>query len=458
MDPSGRPHAPRWMRWIVLCAISLVCFGQYFVYDSITPLGTAMKEQLSFSNAQYGLLFSYYSIPNVLFFMVIIAGVLVDRIGLKASGIIYASLCVAGAAITALGASPALPSVLGPAYGWLEHAFAPDYSASLKTMLAGRVIYGLGAEAILLVNNKVLARWFNGRELALAFGLNLAVMRLGTFAALNLESIVASWTSLSGALWFATGIMFAGLALFFVYLALERFASKRFDLTSVSIAPAEKFVLQDIFRFDTSFWLITLLCVTFYSAVFPFQAYAPDILVQKFGVDPQRAGSYASMLIVGTMIFTPIFGWLVDHRGRRATLMTWGSLLLIPCHLLLGFTNFPPVILMFVVGITLSLVPAALWSAIPMMVKESRLGTAFGFVGYVQNVGLMLFPWIAGKLADAHSSRIVVDGKATIQIDYTQTLVMFASLGIAGFVFSLLLRRADARRTDGFSIERVVLE
>ena len=219
-------------------------------------------------------------------------------------------------------------------------------------------------------------------------------------------------------------------------------------------APEEKFVLREAFSFDVSFWFISLLCVTFYSAVFPFQAYAPDILVQKFGYAVEKAGMYTSALILGTMIFTPIFGWFVDHKGKRATLMVIGSLLLIPSHWLLGYTHFAPVVPIFVVGIALSLVPAALWAAIPMMVPESRLGTAFGAVGYVQNVGLMLFPYLAGKIADAHTT---VNAAGESIIDYSSTMLMFIGLGLCGFVFSLLLKWADARRKDGQSIERVLL-
>jgi MFS family permease len=186
--------------------------------------------------------------------------------------------------------------------------------------------------------------------------------------------------------------------------------------------------------------------------VFPFQSYAPDILVQKFGYSVTAAGHYTSALIFGTMIFTPLLGLYVDKRGKRATLMILGACLLVPCHLLLGYTHFPPVVPIFFVGIALSLVPAALWAAIPMMVPESRLGTAFGVVGYVQNVGLMLFPYLAGKIADAHTTMV----KGQPVVDYTSTMLMFAALGVVGVVFSLLLKYSDARRTTGISIEQVL--
>jgi MFS family permease len=458
-DKNSRTANP-WYRWLVLLAMSFVCFAQYYIYDSITPLATLIKQDLGFTGSEYGLLFSAYSAANVFLFMVILAGILVDKIGLKLSGILYAFLCLAGATITAIGTLTDLQAVLGPLYTWLDSAFLPTWSPELKIMLLGRTIYGVGAEAILVVNNKVLARWFLGKELAFAYGLNLTVMRLGTFLALNLQAPVAQAWGMQSALWFAVMIMALGFGTFFIYLLLERLvgghARNKADESS-GTAPKETFRLREAFSFDTPFWLITLLCVTFYSAVFPFQAYAPDILVQKFGYSITKAGTYTSALILGTMIFTPILGWFVDHYGRRATLMIWGSLLLIPCHLLLGVTRFPPVVPIFVVGIALSLVPAALWAAIPMMVEERHLGTAFGVVGYIQNVGLMLFPYLAGRIADAYTTVEMVGGAQVSRVDYTMTMVMFAVLGVVGFLFALALKTADRRRKSGMSIEEVIL-
>jgi MFS family permease len=457
VSAKGKPLS-RAYRWIVLAIMSLICFAQYYIYDSITPLGSLIKEQLGFSGAEYGLLFSAYAVANVFLFMLLLAGVLVDKLGLKISGIVYGFLCFFGAAITALGAWKGMPGLLGGGYDWLHTAFLPTWSPELKVMLLGRAIYGVGAESILVVNNKVLARWFKGKELAFAYGLNLTIMRLGTFLAMNIQAPAANWFGLRGSLWFAAGVMGVGFGTFFIYLAMERAARGRLGAPGVTegggVAPEEKFVLREAFSFSLPFWFITMLCVTFYSAVFPFQSYAPDILVQKFGYKVSTAGSVASALIFGTMIFTPILGWFVDRKGKRATLMMIGSLLLIPCHLLIGYTHVWPMLPIFFVGIALSLVPAALWAAIPMMVPESRLGTAFGVVGYVQNVGLMAFPYIAGKIADAHTFK-GADGEPVV--DYTSTMLMFAALGIVGFVFSLLLKWADARRKEGQSIETVML-
>lgn len=447
----------KWFRWVVLGLMSLFCFAQYYIYDSVTPLASMIKTQLDFTGAEYGLLFSAYSAANVFLFMLLLSGVLVDKIGIKLSGVIYGFLCVLGAALTALGAMDNLENIIGPVYGFIDNIPPGNWTAELKIMLLGRTIFGIGAEAVLVVNNKVLAKWFLGKELAFAYGVNLTIMRLGTFLALNLQAPIANRFSLISSLWFAAFVMGSGLVMFVFYMLMEKVDENKQPDTPKKEEEEEEFHLREAFTFDSSFWFITLLCVTFYSAVFPFQAYAPDLLIQKFGYSAVKAGFVASMLIFGTMIFTPIFGWFVDKYGKRGTLMIYGSLLLIPCHLALGLTHIPPIIPIFIVGISLSLVPAALWAAIPMMVKDNKLGTAFGIVGWVQNVGLMLFPWIAGKIADANTVTKIIDGAEKSVVDYTDTMIMFAMLGIVGVIFAIALKRAD-RKNEGMSIEKPMLD
>jgi MFS family permease len=326
-------------------------------------------------------------------------------------------------------------------------------------MLIGRTIYGVGAEAILVLANKVLARWFLGKELALAYALNLAVLRLGTASALFLQAPIALRFGVVPALWFATFVMGAGFAGYFIYIAVEKRAGGALEKRQAEVglrSEEDVFRWREAFSFDSSFWLITVLSLCFYSAVFTFQAFAPDILSHKFGYGAVLAGTYATALVWGTVFFTPIFGWIVDKRGKRATLMVVGASLCIPCYLLLAFTSLHPIVPIFFVGMSLSLVPAALWAAIPMMVPASRLGTAFGVIGWIQNVGLMLFPWIAGKIADAHTTVEMVGGEEKMHIDYAMTVVLFAGLASAGLVAAFLLKWVDGRRSDGISIEEVI--
>jgi len=457
-EPSAEPVS-RWYRWLILLIISFVCFGTYYIYDSVTPLKGMLQDSLGLTSADYGLLFSAYSVANVFLFMVLISGLLVDRLGVKRSGIIFSLLCAIGSGLTALGASESLPSNLGPLYGWLDGVSPRAWSAELKVMLVGRMIYGIGAEAILVLANKVLARWFLGKELALAYALNLSVLRLGTASALFFQAPIALRFGVVPALWFATFVMGGGIAAYFVYIAVEKRAGRALEMRQAEAglrSEEDVFRWREAFSFDATFWLITLLSLCFYSAVFTFQSYAPDFLSHKFGYGAVLAGTYATALVWGTAFFTPIFGWIVDKRGKRATLMIIGASLCIPCYLLLALTRLHPVVPIFFIGMSLSLVPAALWAAIPMMVPASRLGTAFGVVNWIQNVGLMLFPWIAGKIADIHTTVENVAGEETMHIDYTMTLMLFAGLASAGLVAALLLKWVDRRRTDGISIENVI--
>jgi len=176
----------------------------------------------------------------------------------------------------------------------------------------------------------------------------------------------------------------------------------------------------------------------------------------RFGMVPAL---WFTTLVMGAGFagyFIYIFGWFVDKRGKRATLMVVGASLCIPCYLLLAFTFLHPIVSIFFIGMSLSLVPVALWAAIPMMVPASRLGTAFGTIGWIQNVGLMLFPWIAGKVADAHTTVKMVAGEETMHIDYTMTVVLLAGLASAGLMAALLLKWVDGHRTEGLSIEGVI--
>ena len=348
--------------------------------------------------------------------MVLIGGFFIDRFGTRVMSLVFSALIVLGAVLVA-----------GAPTFWL--------------MIAGRTIFGIGAESLIVCQSAILAKWFKGKELAFAFGLALTFMRLGTLFSFNTEAWIAeTYNSWRMALWVAAGLCVLSLVCNVVYVFLERRAQGRVKL---SVGPAgDKIVLSDIKRFGPSFWLITALCVTFYSAVFPFTAFSTDLFVDKWGYSVVTAGRITSILIFGSMILSPILGGVVDKVGRRGTMMIFGALLLIPCHLMMGLTTFNPIVPMAVLGFAFSLVPAALWPAVPLIVEEKSVGTAFGLITMVQNFGLAAFPWIVGSLRDVTQT-------------YTAGMMVFASLGVAGFIFALLLKRADAKA--GGSLERAEL-
>jgi MFS family permease len=206
----------------------------------------------------------------------------------------------------------------------------------------------------------------------------------------------------------------------------------------------EKITIGDVRKLGSPFWLISFLCVTFYSAVFPFTVHAPRFLQKKFNLSPAMGGQYTSYIMTASMIFTPILGLLVDKFGRRGRMMIAGSLLIIPAHLLLGLTEVHPAVGFILLGCAFSLVPAALWPAVPLLVREKFLGTAYGIIGWVQNIGLTIFPFLAGYIVD-QSGDNVVQG-------YTNMEWMFASLSIAGLVFAIMLLVVDKRHGTGLEL------
>lgn len=399
------------LRWVVLVLMGLVIFGSYYAYDAVSPIADFIIEGMGITKAQYGLLFSYYSLPN--FIMVLLGGILLDKIGIRKAGILYAGLCALGVGMTAAG-------------------------SSFQLMLWGRFVYGLGSESLIITMDKILSKWFRGKELAFAFGLNITIARLGTFAAFNTAARIQAWSgSWRLALWVSAVIMFVSFVLYFVYSGMDKAKEKYFEREK---AEAEKLVFSDIYRFKPAYWFVTLLCVTFYSAIFPFTAFSTVFLQTKFGLTAVQGGFYTSLVITAAMIFTPLFGLLVDKFGKRATVMIIGSVMLVPAHLALGLTHLHPAIPMVVLGFSFSLVPAALWPAIPILVEQKRLGTAFGLMTLVQNMGLTVFPWLAGKIVDLSGG------------SYTNTMMMFASLGFVGLIFSMLLKISESRKETGIEL------
>jgi MFS family permease len=406
----------KFYRWIVLIFVSMAMFGNYYIYDSISPLADLLSKQLKFSDADIGLLNGIYSLPNI--FMVLIGGMIIDRLGTRKSTLIFAVLCLVGAAFTA-------------------------FEGDLTIMATGRLIFGLGAESMIVAITTILARWFKGKELSFAFGINLTIARLGSFAALNsptwAKELYSNWQyPLLIAL--VAGII--SVLSVIIYIGLDRKAEKKY--TMGRIGDTDKVVFSDIFKFNRSFWYITLLCVTFYSAVFPFQTFAVKFFIEVHGVSREFGGFLSSLLTFAAMIFTPLFGLLADKIGKRALLMMLGSLLLIPVYLILVYTKINLIIPMAIMGISFSLVPAVMWPSVAYIIEESRLGTAYGLMTMIQNIGLAGFNFTIGWANDLSGG-------------YTAGMWIFSSLGFFGLFFAFLLRKQETG-PDGHGLELSMVE
>jgi len=310
MTESVRPEPSRLYRWMVHIVVSLAMFGNYYVYDALSPLADVLKQQLGFSDSNIGLLQAIYSFPNI--FTVVIGGVLIDRIGLRRSLMLFGVLCLVGPAITVA-------------------------SGHLWLMATGRLIFGMGAESLIVAVTAALARWFKGKELSFAFGLNLTIARLGSFAALNSPT----WARSAYANWRLPFLIALGFSTFCVigsaiYWAMEVHAENTYRLGEAS---TDKVVFGDLFKFGVSYWYIVALCVTFYSGIFPFQTFAVKFFIEGHGTTREVGGFLSSMLTLFAMFATPLFGLLADRIGRRSLLMMFGSMILIPVYLMMAYLH-----------------------------------------------------------------------------------------------------------------------
>ena len=408
-ETTIKPRPPAWYRWVVLVVISISMFGNYYVYDAVSPLADVLKQQLSFSDSDIGWLNAIYSLPNV--FMVLIGGLIIDRLGTRRSTFIFGALCFVGAAITAS-------------------------SGTLEVMGAGRLVFGVGAESLIVAVTTAIAKWFKGKELSFAFGMNLTIARLGSFAALNSPT----WAKPAYVNWqlpllIAVGVSTLCVVGALVYWVLEARASRTFQVGGTG--STDKVDLRQVFRFTKSYWYIVALCITFYSAIFPFQTFAVKFFIEAHDVSREMGGFLSSMLTLFAMIGTPLFGLLVDRIGKRSLFMVFGSLLLIPVYLIMAYTHITLYVPMAVMGVAFSLIPAVMWPSVAYVVDESRLGTAYGLMTMIQNIGLAGFNLLIGWANDFGGASAANPG------GYIPGMWIFSVLGFLGVMFALLLRRAE---------------
>jgi MFS family permease len=441
------------VRWTVLIMFSTMMFASYYFYDVFSSIKTTLQSEIGLTNAEYGTMYGAYSLTNSFLFMAFFGGIILDRWGIRKTSFLFLVIMIIGTLGTAYGASEIYePGTFG--YNFFG-SFWNAYSPELKMMILGRILFGLGAETFYVVLNKIIAKWFKGKELALAFAISLAFGRFGTAGALwlspRLTELETGWTTAG---WFGFMLMIIGFIAFLIFTLFDNKYDRQIREAAVKSEP-EKLQFADLKLLfsNRAFIYITILCLTFYSAVFPFLPYAADLLVNKFGKSIEISSAIVTILPFGTIVFTPIFGWWCDIKGKSATLMILGSLLLILVHLTLSLTGLAPYVPMFCLGISFSLVPAAMWPAVTKIVHEKRLGTAYGTMFTIQNFGLMLIPIIMGKVLDKTNpgitAEMVNEGIATY--DYTLTILLLVVLGILGLSFAFLLKREN--RISGYDLE-----
>lgn len=425
MDPQPAPS--RLYRWIVLIFLSFAMFGNYYAYDSIAPVFDLLKEQLQYSDEDLGLLYTVYSIAAVI--VLLIGGYAIDRFGTKKSIFVFGAICLVAAVVTAL--SPLL---------WV--------------MLTGRFLLGLGAEPLIVAVTTALAKWFKGKELSFAFGINLTIARLGSAAADWSPGWAAgAFSNWQDPLWIATAITSSCVVGGMLYWIMESRAEKRYDLGNQG--ETDKLELKGLYKFSPSFWYVVGLCVVFYSTVFPFRAFAIKYFIEAHGTSRELGGILNSFLPLSAMVATPLFGLMVDRIGRRSFFMTIGTLVLLPLFLIVtyvpagsevtlwlpGFGTFAlPITLLIVMsllGVVFSLIPAIMWPSVAYIVEQRRLGSAYSLMTLCQQLGMAAIPWIIGMLNDAFAAGPDNPG------GYAAGMWVFTGLGAFGLVFSYLLWKAE---------------
>ena len=411
MPDSTRRLPPPAYRWVVLVFVSVAMFGNYYVYDCIEPITDLLSKQLGFSDSNIGLLQGIYSFPNMI--LVLAGGYLFDRLGARKAILLFGSICLAGAIVTVL-------------------------SGHLLPMASGRLIFGIGAESLIVAVTTAIAKWFRGKELSFAFGINLMIARGGTLMA----QMSPTWAKFAYSSWrtpllisvgFATCCVIGAL----IYWGMEVYAEKNFVLWAAG--PTDKVVFDDLFHFGVSYWYIVALCVVFYSAIFPFETFAYKFFLHTHGTPLEVGGMLVGSLTFCTMFGTPLLGILVDKIGKRALLMMIGSVLLIPVYLIMAYTHSQSALYlpMAMMGIAFSLIPAVIWPSVAYIVDQNKLGTAYGLMTAIQNIGLFGFNILIGGANDySHASSANPAG-------YHLGMWIFSILGLLGMLFAFLLRQRE---------------
>ena len=449
-------------RWTALVLVALMMFFGYMFVDVMSPIQALIESQRGWNPDVFGTYAASEYILNVFGFL-IIAGVILDKMGVRFTGVLSASMMLGGAVIKYIGITEWFQTT-GMAE-WLN-SWWETFPASAKMAALGFMIFGCGSEMAGTTVSKAIAKWFKGKEMALAMGLEMAIARVGVFAIFSISPIIATkFGTVVAPVAFCTVLLLIGLITFTVFT----FMDKKLDAQLGAEAEGEseeEFKFSDLGKILSSqvFWIVALLCVLYYSAIFPFQRYGANMLQCNLdGISAEAASNIFRWFPIGAAVITPFLGNFLDRKGKGATMLIGGAMLLICCHLIFAFVlpetksallAYSTIVLL---GISFALVPAALWPSVPKIIDEKVLGSAYCLIFWVQNIGLCFVPKLIGSLLTStnEDNPAVVAAKAAnadfIPYDYTVPLVVFAGFGVLALLIALYLKAVDKKR--GYGLE-----
>ena len=443
-----------WARWTVLAIVSFTMMAGYIVAKEMSPLQFMLEKTVAdggmgWTSGEFGIFAGSRGFFNVFLLMLFVGGIILDKMGVRFTGILSCVLMLAGSAAVygAITYTSPDPMWSVPVLGTVKR----------QVVLAalGFAFFGIGYEMCGITVSKAIVRWFSGKEMALAMGLQVAMARLGTALALGFSPIIALNWGLPRPILIGVFCVGVGLIAYLYYCTMDRRLDKDKGVETQNLASQddEKFHFSDMKLTikNPGFWLITLLCLFYYSALYPFLDFATKLMISKYGVDSHLAGLIPAILPFTSIVLTPLFGGWCDKKGRGATMMVIGSVMLtvvLAVFAMPGNSSALAVTLMCVLGIAFSLLPAALWPAVPKIVPMKQLGTSYSIIYYIQNIGLMLIPVLIGKVLERDT---VGD-----QVDYTHSLIIFAIIGVCAIATAAALLWMDRKRHYGLEDPNIV--
>jgi nitrate/nitrite transporter NarK len=439
-------------RWCALFIVAITMMFGYFITDVMSPLENMLTNELHWTSTEYGFFAGSYGYINVCLLMLFFGGLILDKMGVRFTGVMSSALMLGGSLITLYGVKA-------------DFGTSMLFGMKMQVMVSslGFAIFGVGCEITGITVSKVLVKWFTGYELALAMGVQVGLARLGTAAAMGFSVPMAkALGGVSAPLFIGCIALCVGLLFYLVYCVMD----KKFDASvaaqKVTEEKEEGFKIKDLKLIFTNkgFWLITCLCLLFYSGVFPFLKFATKMMIYKYNVPENLAGLIPMLLPFGTIILTPLFGTLYDRIGKGATLMIIGSVILTVVHVLftLPILNvwWFAVIVMIVLGIAFSLVPSAMWPSVPKIIPMKLLGSAYATIFYIQNIGLAFVPVIIGVVINDYAATKLPNG--TMTYNYSIPMAIFTCFGVVAIILACMLKHEDKVHNYGLEKKNIQKE